>query len=198
LAAVQQEPRVRVTRSVDVAADVAVLLANGEIVGWFQGRMEMGPRALGNRSILADPRTVAMRDRVNHVKRRELWRPLAPVVTAERANEYFDLREPSPFMLFAAQVRPEVRDRVPAIVHVDGSARPQTVLRGQNERLHSLLREFERRTGVPVLLNTSFNDAGEPIVCTPTDAIRTFLATGMDVLVLEDLIVRRAASISTG
>ncbi len=160
------------------------------MIGWFQGRMELGPRALGNRSILADPRTVEMRDRVNRVKTRESWRPLAPVILAEHASEYFDMEAPSPFMLFAVQVRLEKRSLVPAIVHVDGSARPQTVTQEQNTRLHQLLTAFKQRSGVPILMNTSFNDAGEPIVCTPQDAIRSALKMRLDVLVLGDWIVR--------
>jgi carbamoyltransferase len=170
---------------------VAGRIADGAIVGWFQGRMEVGPRALGNRSILADPRNVATRDRVNRLKGREAWRPLAPAVLAEHAHEYFALGQPSPHMLLAAQVTPMARQRVPATVHVDGTARPQTVTSEANPRLHALLRAFEARTGVPVLINTSFNAAGEPIVCSPADAVRTFLATGLDLLVLGDLVAER-------
>lgn len=192
--ALRAEPRVSFHHVEDIATETAALLAAGYVVGWFQGRMELGPRALGNRSILADPRTTAMRDRVNHIKHRELWRPLAPVVLAERAAEFFTPAVPSPFMLFAMQVRADKRDLVPAIVHVDGSARPQTVTRSQNAILYDLLTAFERQTGVPVLLNTSFNDAGEPIVCSPQDAIRTFLNTGLDILVLGNYVVRKSAS----
>jgi carbamoyltransferase len=132
-----------------------------------------------------------MRDRVNRIKHRELWRPLAPVVIAERASEFFDIKE-SPYMLFAARVKPEVRTRVPAITHVDFSARPQTVRSDQNPKLYSLLKAFEQQTGLPVLLNTSFNDANEPIVARPEEAVRTFLATELDLLVCEDFVVRRA------
>jgi carbamoyltransferase len=174
-----------------IASVVTDYLVAGNVVGWFQGRMEFGPRALGNRSILADPRQVKMRDRVNKLKGRELWRPLSPVVLAERASEFFDLTAPSPFMLFATQVRPEMRAIIPAVVHVDGSARPQTVTREQNHRLYELISAFCQRTDVPVLLNTSFNAAGEPIVCTPEDAVKTFLATGLDILVLGNYVVRR-------
>jgi carbamoyltransferase len=156
--------------------------------------MEFGPRALGNRSILADPRRVEIRDRVNRIKGRELWRPLAPAVLAERAGEFFSLNQPSPFMLFRAQVLNAKRCLIPAVVHVDGSARPQTVTRDQNSFLYDLISAFNRRTDIPVLLNTSFNDAGEPIVCTPADAIRTFLKTGLDLLVLGEFIVRRKGS----
>jgi len=174
-----------------IAEEVARCLAAGEVVGWFQGRMEFGPRALGNRSILADPRRVEMRDRVNRIKRREMWRPLSPVILAERASEFFHLAAPSPFMLFATQVRIDKRAVAPAIVHADGSARPQTVTRDQNPCLYDLISAFCQRTEVPVLLNTSFNTAGEPIVCTPQDAVKTFLATEMDVLVMGDYMARR-------
>jgi carbamoyltransferase len=190
-AALSAEPEVTFERSSRVTEEVAERLAADQIVGWFQGRMELGPRALGNRSILASPRSREVRDRVNRLKGRESWRPLAPTVLAERAGDYFQLSGESPFMLFATDVRPEVRDDVAAIVHVDGSARPQTVRRDQNPGLHALIEAFQRRTGVPLVLNTSFNAAGEPIVCTPTDAVRTFLATGLDALVCGDFIVQR-------
>ena len=176
----------------DVSDEVASRLAAGEVIGWFQGRMELGPRALGNRSILADPRSTEIRDRVNRLKGREAWRPLAPAVLGESAREFFELDVDSPFMLFATPVRPEKRSLVPAIVHVDGTARPQTVHRIQNPLFHRLLSAFHARTGIPLVLNTSFNAAGEPIVCTPEDAIRTFLATGLDTLVLDELLVTRA------
>jgi carbamoyltransferase len=179
----------------DLSSEIARLLTAGNVVGWFQGRMEFGPRALGHRSILADPRTVEMRDRVNKIKRRELWRPLAPVVQAEKASEYFALRAPSPFMLFASQVRPDKRREIPAVVHVDGTARPQTVTHEQNPRLYDLISAFARETGTPVLLNTSFNAAGEPLVCTPEDAIRTFLTTDLDVLVLGDYVAWKSTSL---
>ncbi len=178
-------------RVLEVSREVAKLLADGQVVGWFQGRMEIGPRALGNRSILADPRSVSMRDRVNRIKSREMWRPLAPVVLAERSQEFFDLPGPSPFMLFAVQVKPAKHSEIPAVVHVDGTARPQTVTQEQNPALYRLVAAFSEITGVPVLLNTSFNQAGEPIVCSPEDAIRTFLSTGLDVLVLGNFVVRR-------
>jgi carbamoyltransferase len=190
-AALTAERSITFKRSTRVAEEVAERLAADQIVGWFQGRMELGPRALGNRSILASPRSTEIRDRVNSLKGREQWRPLAPSVLAERAGGYFQLAGESPFMLFATDVRAEVRHEVPAIVHVDGSARPQTVRRDQNPALHELIEAFHRRTGVPLVLNTSFNAAGEPIVCTPTDAVRTFLATGLDALVCGDFIVQR-------
>ncbi len=189
-AAVHHEPRVTFRQTNGpVNEEVAEALSSGQVVGVCRGRMEFGPRALGNRSILADPRRLENRDLVNRIKGRELWRPLAPVVLAERASEFFDLRQPSPFMLFRAQVRPEKRSEVPAIVHVDGSARPQTVTREQNPALYDLISAFSRYTGVPVLMNTSFNTAREPIVCTPQDAIASFLASGLDLLLLGDFLI---------
>ena len=190
-AALLAEPRLRFHRSAAVAAETAGRLAEGNVVGWFQGRMEFGPRALGNRSILADPRSVARRDHVNRLKGREHWRPLAPSVLLHRAPEYFEIEGESPFMLFATQVRRERRTEVPAVVHADGSARPQTVSPAQNPRYHALLSAFEGRTGVPILLNTSFNGAWEPIVASPADAVKTFIACGLDALVLGDFIAVR-------
>jgi carbamoyltransferase len=174
----------------DICRDTAKLLAEGHVFGWFQGRSEFGPRALGNRSILADPRHAGMKDKLNlRVKHRQAFRPFAPIVLAERANEIFEGEEESPFMLLAKRVAPVWRDKIPAIVHVDGTARVQTVRREHNERLYRLLREFEAITGVPVLVNTSFNVKGEPIVETPADALNCFLATGMDYLVLHDMLI---------
>jgi carbamoyltransferase len=194
-AALTNEPQVSFRRVEGCLEDeLAGALAAGMIIGVCRGRMEFGPRALGNRSILADPRRIEIRDRVNRIKSRELWRPLAPAVLAERAGEFFNLGQPSPFMLFRAQVNEAKRSIVPAIVHVDGSARPQTIRQEQNRFFYNLISAFERRTGVPILLNTSFNDASEPIVCSPADAIKTFLKTGLDLLVLGDFVVRRTSS----
>jgi carbamoyltransferase len=165
---------------------VALDLAEGRVVGWFQGRFEMGPRALGNRSILADPRRPDMRDVLNaKVKKREPFRPFAPAVLVERAAEFFEIAQPDPFMTLAPRVRPEARDRIPAAVHVDGTGRIQTVERESNPRYYGLIEAFGRLTGVPVLLNTSFNRS-EPIVASPRDAIDCYLRSGMDVLVLGD------------
>jgi carbamoyltransferase len=184
----------RNTVSDDICAETAKLLAEGNIFGWFQGGSEFGPRALGNRSILADPRKPEMKDLVNaRVKFRQAFRPFAPIVLAERVNEIFECDAESPFMLIAAPVRPEWKDRIPAIVHVDGSARLQTVRRETNERLYRLLQEFEKLTGVPVLLNTSFNIRGQPIVETPKDAVECFLSTGIDCLALHDMLIRKNA-----
>src|SRR5262249_11253267 len=190
------------------------LLANEKVVGWFHGRMEFGPRALGARSILGDPRSPRMQATLNlKIKFRESFRPFAPVVLQEHAHEWFGLRpgQESPYMLLVAPVLAEhrvpipadqqrlmetdpdlrrrvnvVRSTVPAITHVDYSARVQTVDEARNPRFHRLLKTFHQRTGCPVLVNTSFNVRGEPIVCTPQDAYRCFLATDLDALVLED------------
>jgi carbamoyltransferase len=181
-------------RPADLLERVAREVADGKVVGFYQGRMEWGPRALGNRSILADPRRDDMKDIVNHaVKMREGFRPFAPVVMAERAASWFDMTglPESPFMLFVVPVWEGRRSAIPAVTHVDGSARIQTVTAEQNPRYHGVIAAFERLTGVPVLLNTSFNVKGEPIVNTPADAIRCFLGTQIDLLVLEDVLVHK-------
>ncbi|MEZ0300886.1 MAG: carbamoyltransferase [Hyphomicrobiaceae bacterium] len=165
---------------------VAQDLADGRIVGWFQGRFEMGPRALGNRSILADPRRAEMRDILNaKVKKREGFRPFAPAVLVERSAEYFEISQPDPFMTLAPRVRVDKLSVIPAAVHVDGTGRIQTVERSANPRYWGLIEAFGRLTGVPVLLNTSFNRK-EPIVARPEDAIACYLEGGIDVLVLGD------------
>jgi carbamoyltransferase len=169
-------------------------IAEGRIVGWFHGRMEWGPRALGNRSILADPRRAEMKEILNRrVKHREPFRPFAPSVTAEAAGEYFERSDPSPFMTFAYRVRPEKREVIPAPTHVDCTGRLQTVRREENPLYWDLLREFGRRTGVPVLLNTSFNE-NEPIVCRPEEAVECFRRTRMDVLVMGPFVVKMKGS----
>jgi carbamoyltransferase len=172
--------------------DVAARLAAGDVIGWFDGAMELGPRALGARSILADPRRAEMRDAINaRVKRREPFRPFAPVVPAERARDFFDVEHDVPWMTEIVHVRPEKRAAIAAVVHVDGTARVQTLARADAPRLYALLLKFETRAGVPVLLNTSFNVAGEPIVCAPEDACRCMIDAGLDGLVLGDLWVTR-------
>ena len=182
----------KITRSNDICRDTAQMLAEGNVVGWFQGRSEFGPRALGNRSIIADPRKPEMKDILNaRVKHRQPFRPFAPIVLAERAKEIFEGEEDSPFMLIAKNVRPEWRDKIPAIVHVDGTARVQTVRAETNDRLYRLLKAFDALTGVPVLINTSFNIKGEPIVETPDDAVACFLTTGIDYLALHDLLISK-------
>jgi carbamoyltransferase len=178
--------------------EVASRLARGDIVAWHQDRMEYGPRALGNRSILADARNPAMRDKINAlVKKREEFRPFAPVVAAESATLYFDIaagdEESYAHMLLVTQVRPEFREILPAVTHVDGSARVQTVSRENYPKLWSLLQEFARLTGIPVLLNTSFNVKGQPMVCTPEEALNTFLYSSLDLLVLGDFVVEAQA-----
>lgn len=176
----------------DLAAATAELLASGKVVGWFQGRMEGGPRALGGRSILADPRHVAARDRVNAaIKFREYWRPFCPSLTVEAAARFMDKAAPAPFMILAFAATDAAVREVPAVVHVDGTMRCQTVDAATNPRYHALLRAFEARTGVPVVLNTSFNVKGEAIVCTPRDALRTFFATGIDALAIGAFIVHK-------
>jgi carbamoyltransferase len=193
----------------DLCRETAQLLANGHVVGWFQGRMEWGPRALGNRSILGDPRHPEMQKRLNlKIKYREGFRPFAPSVLTEETGNYFDLNHPSPYMLLVAPVQeahrrplPEnyekldlfdrlyvVRSDIPAVTHVDFSARIQTVHRETNERYWLLIKAFQNLTGCAVIVNTSFNVRGEPIVCTPEDAYRCFRRTEMDYLVLENLL----------
>ncbi|MCP4618279.1 MAG: carbamoyltransferase [Bradyrhizobium sp.] len=194
----QQKPLVRIqttaVRSDDICRDTAKLLADQKVIGWFQGASEFGPRALGNRSLLADPRKAGIKDILNsRVKHRQAFRPFAPIVLAERMKEIFEGEEDSPFMLIAKPVRPEWRDRIPGIVHVDGTARVQTVREATNPRLYRLLKEFDALTGVPVLINTSFNVKGEPIVETPQDAMICFLTTGIDHLVLHDTLISKNA-----
>ncbi|MES2751818.1 MAG: carbamoyltransferase C-terminal domain-containing protein [Pseudomonadota bacterium] len=182
------------TQSSDIAKETAKLLADQKVIGWFQDRSEFGPRALGNRSLIADPRKPEMKDILNsRVKHRQPFRPFAPIVLYDRAKEIFEGEEDSPFMLIAKNVRPEWRDKIPAIVHVDGTARVQTVREETNPALYRLLKEFEALTGVPVLINTSFNVKGEPIVETPRDAVICFLTTGIDHLVLHDTLVSKNA-----
>jgi carbamoyltransferase len=184
--------KIRSQRVADPAAAAAEMLANGKILGWFQGRMEFGPRALGSRSILADPRDPEMNAKVNNaVKFREWWRPFAPSMLSEVAAEYLESATDSPFMVLTAQVRPEKRSVIPSVTHVDGSARPQTVERDVSPLYWRLIYEFGQRTGVPVVMNTSFNLRGEPIVCSPTDALRTFFSSGMDALVIGSFVVEK-------
>ena len=180
-------------RSKSPARDAAAMIADGKIVAWFQGRMEFGPRALGNRSLLADPRRPDMRTILNQkVKHREDFRPFAPSVIAERADEWFEIGDTHStshaFMLFACAVKLDRRDRIPAVVHQDGSARVQLVSRELNPDFHELISCFFAQTGVPCVINTSFNDS-EPIVCTPTDAIVTFRKSGIDALFMDDVVL---------
>ncbi|MEK7773324.1 MAG: carbamoyltransferase C-terminal domain-containing protein, partial [Deltaproteobacteria bacterium] len=187
------ESGLKYARHDDIAPRVAAHIADGRVIGWFQGKMEFGPRALGNRSILADPRRAEMRDYINSVvKHREHFRPFAPSVLEEDARDFFNLNGfPSPFMLLAVNVRSDKAARVPAITHVDGTARVQTVDRDSNPRYRRLIEEFKKLTGIPMVLNTSFNLKGEPVVSSPRDAIKSFLATKIDVLAIEDYIVEK-------
>ena len=171
----------------ETAAD---LLANGQLIGWYQGREEFGPRALGNRSILADPRDVRNRDRVNNaVKFREEWRPFAPSVLEEAGGSFFESYHTTPFMTLTFQVRSEKKAAIAAAVHIDGSARVQSVTREQNERYYDLIKSFGAKTGVPAVLNTSFNLKGETIVNSPFDAIRTFYTSGLDALIIDRYLI---------
>jgi carbamoyltransferase len=176
----------------DVAAVVAEALARDGIVAWFQGRSEFGPRALGHRSLLADPRNPANTERLNDVKGREQFRPVAPMVLETRAREIFSGRLPSPHMLFTHAVAPAWRDRIPAVVHVDGSARIQTVSPDDEPLMARVLERFEARTGVPVVVNTSLNTAGRPMVDDPRDALECFGSAPIDLLAIGPYVVRRA------
>jgi carbamoyltransferase len=181
-------------RLADPVQRTAELLANGSVIGWVQGASEFGPRALGNRSILADPRPAENKGRINDmVKKREGYRPFAPAVPEEAATEYFDIQagRAYPYMIFVVPVREDKRALLGAVTHVDGSARLQTVSRESNSRFYDLLRAFEARTGCPVLLNTSFNNNAEPIVDSVRDAVECFLTTAIDALVVGDYIVER-------
>jgi carbamoyltransferase len=190
-----QRSGVRYRRLNHIAEVAADLLARDKILGWFQGRMEFGPRALGARSILASPRDGAMQARLNELKDREDFRPVAPVVIEERAHEWFDSRgRPAihaPFMLFVFDVLPDKADEIPAVRHIDGTARVQTVNRQQHALLYDLLVAFEKRTGVPVLVNTSFNTRGEPVVCSPRDALESFWTSPLDALVIGSFLVEK-------
>ncbi|MCQ9617214.1 carbamoyltransferase [Paenalcaligenes niemegkensis] len=181
----------------NVAQTAAEWLADEKVIGWFQGPMEFGPRALGARSILASPRLSAMQGRLNELKDREDFRPVAPVVLAERAHEWFDSRGKgqieAPFMLFVFDVLPSKADLIPAVRHTDGTARVQTVRAGQNPLLHELLSEFEKKTDVPVLVNTSFNTRGEPVVCSPRDALESFWTSPLDALFIGGYLVEKTS-----
>jgi carbamoyltransferase len=184
--------RIRQTSCESLEARIAKEIAAGKIVGWFQGRMEWGPRALGNRSILADPRRAEMKDVLNQrIKHREPFRPFAPSILRERVGDYFEQSHPSPFMSMAYRVKLDKRGVIPAPTHVDGTGRLQTVEREINPRYWELIHEFEKLTGVPVLLNTSFND-NEPVVCGLDEAIDCFSRTQMDLLVLGDHVIEKS------
>src|SRR5947209_49940 len=176
----------------DLPGQVAEALAGGAVVGWFEGRMEMGPRALGHRSILADPRTAAMRDRINTgIKRREAWRPLCPSILEEYAGEYLEKPTAAPFMNLAFQVPPAVRERLAGVVHVDGTTRPQLVSRARQPAYWQVIEELRRRTGVAAVLNTSFNVDNEPVVLSPEHALRCFAGSGLDALAIGPFFVTK-------
>ena len=184
--------KLRFKRYSNISEIAAKHLSEGKIIGWFQGRMEFGPRALGSRSILADPRKPEMKEIVNErIKHRELFRPFAPSILEEYAGDYFIACKRSPFMTFIFKVKEDKVNEIPAVTHIDGTARVQTVSKNDNPRFWKLINEFNKLTGVPVLLNTSFNIRGEPIVCSPEDAIKCFFSTGIDLLVLGDYILEK-------
>jgi carbamoyltransferase len=190
--ALRAEPGTAFRPSDDVAADVAELLAHGRIVGWMQGGAEFGPRGLGHRSILADPRTIASKERLDReIKRREWFRPYTASVLAERADEYFEMLGPSPSRLVAVDARPLAREQVPGVVHVDGTARVQTVDRAVDARFHRLISRFDDLAGVPVVLNTSFAGHGEPMVESPEDAVRSMHEMGLDAVAVGDYLAWR-------
>ena len=182
----------RLDDEAELVAESARHIADAKVVGWFQGRMEYGPRALGGRSILGDPRVIDMRDRINlKIKFREGFRPFAPSVLAEHADDWFDLRgKDSPYMLLVADVH-EGKRTIPAVTHVDGSARIQTVHADTSPLYYRLISAFHEQTGCPLVINTSFNVRGEPIVCTPEDAFECFIRTHMDTLVVGPFLLRK-------
>lgn len=182
----------RYIRCEDPAAEAARSIAEGQVVAWYQGASEFGPRALGHRSILADPRREAMRDVVNaKIKFQESYRPLAPAVLVERAADLFEMDRPSPYMTVAFRVRPEWRELLGAVTHVDGTARVQTVDENTLPEFHRLIAAFDELTGVPAVLNTSFNVRGQPIVETPRDALATLAGSGLDALFIGPFLVRK-------
>ena len=178
-------------RMESVAKETAKILAEDKIIGWYQGRMEFGPRALGSRSILASPIHPEMQARLNEVKDREDFRPVAPVVLEEYASEWFVDAKYSPFMLFVYPVREDKADQIPAVRHVDGTARIQTVNAKQHPEYYELINEFYKLTGVPVLVNTSFNTLGKPIVCTPRDAVECFWTSPFDALIIGSFVIEK-------
>ena len=179
------------SKSTDVIKDTVELLARGDVIGWFQGALEFGPRALGNRSILANPLQKDIHERVNIIKHRELWRPTAPAVRANEVQDFFDTNSSAPFMTLAFRVKPDRVHQYSAVVHADNTARAQTVTEADNYLFHQLLTEFGSVTGISMLINTSFNDIDMPIVRTPKDAIRAFFSTGLDHLVIDSFVVSK-------
>jgi carbamoyltransferase len=183
----------RIGDDASLTAETAAAVADGQVVGWFQGRMEWGPRALGARSIVCDPRRSDMKQILNaKIKRRESFRPFAPSVLDRAVSDWFEEDDDVPFMMQVFQIREARRAQIPAVTHVDGSGRLQTVHQGANPRYYALIEAFEALTGVPMVLNTSFNE-NEPVVCRPEEALDCFLRTQMDVLVLGDHVIDRVA-----
>jgi carbamoyltransferase len=189
--------KLRYHRAADLVEETAELLARNKIIGWFQGKMEFGPRALGSRSILASPIPADMQSRLNEIKEREDFRPVAPVVIEEEAANWFVNACASPFMLFVFDVQPDKVGCIRAIRHVDGTARIQTINRSQDAIYYDLLKAFQRRTGIPILVNTSFNTRGEPIVCTPHDAIECFWTSPLDALAIGPFIIEKPITAGT-
>lgn len=184
--------KINISLENNVFKAAAKSISCGKIIGWFQGRSECGPRALGNRSILADPRNCEMKDHLNSkVKFREMFRPFAPAVLWENQLEYFDLDIPSPYMLMVSNILENKQHLIPAVTHVDGTGRLQTVINELNPRFYKLILEFKKITGIPIVLNTSFNIKGEPIVETPKDAIKCFINTDIDELFIENYYIRK-------
>jgi len=175
----------------NIAEETADILAQDKVIGWYQGRMEFGPRALGSRSILASPMNALMQQKLNEIKDREDFRPVAPVVLEEDAPEWFENAGYSPFMLFVYNVKEDKADKIPAVRHVDNTARIQTINRDQHALYYDLLSAFKKKTGVPVLINTSLNTRGEPIVCTPRDAIECFWTSPFDALVINSFLLEK-------
>jgi carbamoyltransferase len=184
--------KIAYTKPASITKKTAQALSQGKVIAWFQGRAEVGPRALGNRSILANPAIKEMHHLLNVIKSREQWRPLAPSVLEEDIEQLFDKACPSPFMLLTHTVKPEWQEKIPAIVHVDGTTRYQSVSRQSNPKYHELITEFKKLTGLPIVMNTSFNTGGEPIVTTPEQAIKTFFTSEMDYLVLGNFWVAKS------
>lgn len=178
-------------QEINVETVLPQLIYENYVVGYFAGRAEVGPRALCHRSILANPTYKENLDRVNDIKNRERWRPLAPVIKEDAFHEIVDLKHLSPFMLIAAQVKEHWKERIPAVVHVDGSCRPQSISERQNPTIYRALSHFERLSGAPVFMNTSFNLRGEPLVDSPDDAIKTFVNSKLDYLIMENILVFR-------
>lgn len=189
---------IEVQTCANVFHDAAKSISLGKIIGWYQGKSECGPRALGNRSILSDPRDITIKDRLNaKVKFREMFRPFAPAVLWECQAEYFDLDIPSPYMLMVSDILENKRHLIPGVTHIDGTGRLQTVIKDLNPKFYNLINEFHVLTGIPIVLNTSFNIRGEPIVETPEDAIKCFLKTGIDELFIENFCLKKLSKNKT-